>query len=141
MSSVRALSLSLSSQFVQRYRIVHIVGSIGALFVTPYKILLSELVQSNRKIINNGNMKIENTVSRTIEISLRIFGIWPDTTYILLRRLFWTVMLVIEQTFQYRYIIMRFHLIEFFEMIGVLSTTMPFTMFLIKLLIFWYKQR
>ncbi|XP_071643499.1 odorant receptor 4-like isoform X7 [Temnothorax longispinosus] len=41
-------------------------------------------------------MKIENTVSQAIEISLRIFGIWPNTSCVLLRRLFWTVMLVIE---------------------------------------------
>jgi len=59
-------------------------------------------------------MKVKSTVSRAIEIWFRIFGIWPNTSCVLLCRLLWTVSLVIEQTFQYRYIIMHFHLIEFF---------------------------
>ncbi|XP_077261541.1 uncharacterized protein LOC143897083 isoform X4 [Temnothorax americanus] len=86
-------------------------------------------------------MKIENTVSQAIEISLRIFGIWPNTSCVLLRRLFWTVMLVIEQVFQYRYIVVNFHLIEFIEMMRIIGSTMAYTIFLFKLLIFWYKQR
>lgn len=134
MSSIRALFQAFSL-----YRDITtciLYRSIGRF---PYKILLSGLVQSNRK--NNGNMEIENTVSQTIEIWLRIFGIWPNTTGILLRRLFWIVTLAIEQTFQYRYIIMHFHLMELFEMISLLSSAMSFTMFLIKLVIFWYQQR
>ncbi|XP_024876769.1 odorant receptor 13a-like isoform X4 [Temnothorax curvispinosus] len=86
-------------------------------------------------------MKIENTVSQAIEISLRIFGIWPNTSCVLLRRLFWTVMLVTEQVFQYRYIVVHFHLIEFIEMMRIIGSTMAYTIFLFKLLIFWYKQR
>ncbi|XP_071569008.1 odorant receptor 4-like [Temnothorax nylanderi] len=86
-------------------------------------------------------MKIENTVSQAIEISLRIFGIWPNVSCVLLRRLFWTVMLVIEQVFQYRYIVVHFHLIEFTEMMRIIGSTMAYTIFLFKLLIFWYKQR
>ncbi|XP_071643459.1 odorant receptor 4-like isoform X2 [Temnothorax longispinosus] len=86
-------------------------------------------------------MKIENTVSQAIEISLRIFGIWPNTSCVLLRRLFWTVMLVIEQVFQYRYIVVHFHLIEFIDMMRIIGSTMAYTIFLFKLLIFWYKQR
>jgi len=86
-------------------------------------------------------MKIENTVTQIIEIWLRIFGIWPNTSCVLLRRLFWTVMLVIEQVFQYRYIVMNFRLIEFSEIMNILSSTLTYTIFLIKLIIFWYKQR
>jgi len=86
-------------------------------------------------------MKVENTVSQTTEIWLRIFGIWPNTSYILLRRLFWVVMIVIEQVFQYRYIVMRFRLTEFSKIMNILSTAMMYTILLIKLTIFWYKQR
>ncbi|XP_071643359.1 odorant receptor 67a-like [Temnothorax longispinosus] len=86
-------------------------------------------------------MKVENTVSKAIEICLRIFGIWPTTSCISLRRLFWTVMLIIEQVYQYRYIIMHFELSEIFDIMKILSSTMAYTIFFIKLIIFWYKQR
>ncbi|XP_071568906.1 odorant receptor 67a-like [Temnothorax nylanderi] len=86
-------------------------------------------------------MKVENTVSKAIEICLRIFGIWPTTSCILLRRLFWTVMLIIEQVYQYRYIVMHFELSEIFDIMKILSSTMAYTIFFIKLVIFWYKQR
>jgi len=86
-------------------------------------------------------MKIENTISQAIEIWLRIFGIWPNVSCLSLLRLFWVVMLVIEQIFQYRYIVIHFHLIEFSEIIYILGITVTYTIFFIKLIIFWYKQR
>jgi len=86
-------------------------------------------------------MKVKNTVNKATEIFLRIFGIWPNTSYVLLCRLFWIVLLVIEQAFQYQYIIMHFHLIEFSEIMKILGSTMSYTIFLIKLIIFWSKQR
>jgi len=86
-------------------------------------------------------MKAKNTVSQTIEICLRIFGIWPNMSYLLLCRLFWTVSLIIELVLQYYYIVMHFHSIEFTEMMHIFSSTMTNTIFLIKLVIFWCKQR
>ncbi|XP_071568983.1 odorant receptor 13a-like [Temnothorax nylanderi] len=86
-------------------------------------------------------MKVKNAVSQAIEICLRIFGIWPNTSCVLLRRVFWAVTVLIEQAFQYRYIVMHFNLIELSEMMDTLSTTMAYTILLCKLVIFWYKQR
>ncbi|XP_077261498.1 odorant receptor 4-like [Temnothorax americanus] len=86
-------------------------------------------------------MKVENTVSKAIEICLRIFGIWPTTSCILLRRLFWIFTLVIEQALQYRYIVKHFYLIEFSELMIIFSITMAYTILLFKLVVFWYKQR
>ncbi|KAL0134026.1 hypothetical protein PUN28_001134 [Cardiocondyla obscurior] len=86
-------------------------------------------------------MKVEKAVSRTLEIYLRIFGIWPNTSGILLLRVFWTVMIAFEQIFQYRYIVMRYHSIDFSKVIDVLSAAMTYTIFSFKLVIFWYKQR
>ncbi|XP_071643368.1 odorant receptor 4-like isoform X1 [Temnothorax longispinosus] len=86
-------------------------------------------------------MKVDNTVSKAIEICLRIFGIWPNTSCALLRRLFWIVTLVIEQIFQYRYIVMHFYFIEFSERMKILGDAMAYSILLTRLLIFWYKQR
>ncbi|XP_025073097.1 odorant receptor 13a-like, partial [Pogonomyrmex barbatus] len=86
-------------------------------------------------------MKVKNTISYTIEIWLRIFGIWPNVSCVLLRRLFWFVALLIEQVFQYRYIVKQFHLIDFSEIMNILSATIAYLILLIKLVIFWCKQR
>ncbi|XP_071643189.1 uncharacterized protein [Temnothorax longispinosus] len=86
-------------------------------------------------------MKVDNTVSKAIEICLRIFGIWPNTSCALLRRLFWIVTLIFEQVFQYRYIVMHFYLIEFSDRMKILGAAMAYSILLTRLLIFWYKQR
>ncbi|XP_019882118.2 odorant receptor 4-like [Camponotus floridanus] len=86
-------------------------------------------------------MKVENVLSRTIEIWLRIFGIWPDSSCISLRRLFWIIALAIEQIFHYQYIIIHFYSIEFFEVMGILGETMTFSIIIIKIVTFWCKQR
>ncbi|XP_077261542.1 odorant receptor 4-like [Temnothorax americanus] len=86
-------------------------------------------------------MKVDNTVSKAIEICLRIFGIWPNTSCALLRRLFWIATLVIEQVFQYRYIVMHFYFIEFSDRMKILGAAMAYSILLSRLLIFWYKQR
>ncbi|XP_077261495.1 odorant receptor Or1-like isoform X2 [Temnothorax americanus] len=86
-------------------------------------------------------MKVDNTVSKAIEICLQIFGIWPDTSCALLRRLFWIFTLVIEQIFQYRYIVMHFYFIEFSDRMKILGDAMAYSILLTRLLIFWYKQR
>lgn len=86
-------------------------------------------------------MKVENILSQAIEICLRIFGIWPDSSCVLLRRFYWIIALVIEQILQYQYIIIHFYSMEFFEVIIMLGETMAFSIILIKFIIFWYKQR
>ncbi|CAL1674356.1 unnamed protein product [Lasius platythorax] len=86
-------------------------------------------------------MKVENILSQVIEICLRIFGIWPDSSCVLLRRFYWIIALVIEQILQYQYIIIHFYSMEFFEVIIMLGETMAFSIVLIKFIIFWYKQR
>jgi len=86
-------------------------------------------------------MKVENVLSRTIEIWLRIFGIWPDSSCISLCRLFWIIALAIEQILHYQYIIIHFYSIEFFEVMGILGETMTFSIIIIKIVTFWCKQR
>ncbi|KAF3054415.1 Odorant receptor 055 [Nylanderia fulva] len=86
-------------------------------------------------------MKIDNTLSKSMEIVLRIFGIWPNSSYILLSRLFWIIAIIMEQVFEYRWIVTHFYSAESFEVMKNLSETMAYTIFLIKLGTFWVKQR
>ncbi|XP_072750615.1 odorant receptor 4-like [Anoplolepis gracilipes] len=86
-------------------------------------------------------MKVENIISRILKICLQIFGIWPDSSCVLLSRIFWIISLIIEQIFQYQYIIIHFYSTELFEVMSMLSEAMSYSTVLMKLLIFWYKQR
>ncbi|XP_011155771.2 odorant receptor 13a isoform X2 [Solenopsis invicta] len=86
-------------------------------------------------------MKIQNTVSQVMKIWLRMFGIWPNMSCVLFCRLFWIVALIVEQILQYRYVVNHFHLIEFSEIMSILGAIVAYTVFLIKLIIFWVKQR
>lgn len=81
-----------------------------------------------------------STINRAVEIPLRIFGIWPSP-YIPFYRLFWTIVLVAAQSFQYRYVIMNLHDVEIFDLMDGLSTTLSFSQFFSKLIIFWLNQR
>lgn len=90
---------------------------------------------------NNRNMDLENLISWSIQIWFRIFGIWPESSYIVSRRLFWTIMLMIEQILQYQYIMTNLYSGELSEVIHTLAETMPYLILLIKLGIFWCKQR
>ncbi|KAF3054417.1 Odorant receptor 066 [Nylanderia fulva] len=86
-------------------------------------------------------MKIDNTLSKSMEIVLRIFGIWPNSSYIWLRRLFWTIAVMMEQVLEYRWVVTHFYSVESFEVMKILSETMTYTIMLIKLITFWVKQR
>lgn len=82
-----------------------------------------------------------SSINRTVEISLRIFGIWPGSPHIPFYRLFWTITLVVAQTFQYRYVIKQLDAVEISDLMDGLSATLSFSQFLSKLTIFWLNQR
>ncbi|EZA57540.1 ObirOr5-V11 [Ooceraea biroi] len=86
-------------------------------------------------------MKLENTISQVTRVWLEIFGMWPNSSCIFLRRIFWVVALIFEQVGQYQYIIMHLYSTEISELMNHLSAAMSFTLFCIKLVVFWYKQR
>ncbi|EZA57542.1 ObirOr5-V13 [Ooceraea biroi] len=86
-------------------------------------------------------MKLEDTISQATRVWLEVFGIWPNSSCIFLRRMFWTAALIIEQVGQYQYIIMHLYSTEVSEIMNLLSAAMSFTLFCIKLGTFWYKQR
>ncbi|XP_032669891.1 odorant receptor 67c-like [Odontomachus brunneus] len=94
-----------------------------------------------REKVNNRNMKLENLICWSIQIWLRIFGIWPESSCIMSRRLFWIIALMIEQILQYRYIMISFYNVDITEVINTLSETVPYSILLVKLGTFWCKQR
>ncbi|XP_070150938.1 uncharacterized protein [Polyergus mexicanus] len=84
---------------------------------------------------------LDGTVSRSIEIGLRVIGVWPDSSYAFLRRAFWMITLTIAQTFQYRYFVAHVRTEDLSHLMDGLSTTMSYSLLLLKLTIFWINRR
>ncbi|XP_012526711.2 odorant receptor 4 isoform X2 [Monomorium pharaonis] len=83
----------------------------------------------------------DGTVSRSIEIGLRVIGVWPDSSYMVLRRAFWMITLTMAQTFQYRYFLIHVRTDDLSHLMDGLSTTMSYSLLLLKLTIFWINRR
>ncbi|KAF3054423.1 Odorant receptor 059 [Nylanderia fulva] len=84
---------------------------------------------------------LDGTVSRSIEIGLRVIGVWPDSSYAFLRRAFWMITLTMAQTFQYRYFVIHIRTDDLSHLMDGLSTTMSYSLLLLKLTIFWINRR
>ncbi|XP_036141351.1 odorant receptor 13a isoform X2 [Monomorium pharaonis] len=82
-----------------------------------------------------------STINRAIEIPLRIFGIWPGSSYIPFCRLFWTIAIAATQSFQYRYVIKHLYTVDLSDLMECLGATLSFTQFFFKIINFWVNQR
>ncbi|KAF3054420.1 Odorant receptor 063 [Nylanderia fulva] len=79
-----------------------------------------------------------NSVCRPVEFGLRAIGVWPDTSYAILRRILCISSLAVFQTFQYRYLILHFGEEDLFILMDVLSATLAYSLLFIKLIIFTF---
>ncbi|KAH0956796.1 OrV21 [Eciton burchellii] len=82
-----------------------------------------------------------NTISRSIEIGLRIAGIWPNASCTIATRLFWTATMITAQIFQYRHMISHLHSEDLSALMDGLSATLSYSLLCVKLIVFWTKQR
>ncbi|XP_024871224.1 uncharacterized protein LOC112454203 isoform X2 [Temnothorax curvispinosus] len=81
------------------------------------------------------------TFSRLIRCTLHICGIWPYVPSTVVFRLYWIIALSTAQVFQYRYVVMNFHVDDFAEYMDGVSCTMSSSLLYIKLVILWFYQR
>ncbi|EFN71823.1 Putative odorant receptor 13a [Camponotus floridanus] len=89
----------------------------------------------NSDLINNeiGSM---NSICQSTEFGLRAIGVWPDTSYAILRRILCISSMAVFQTFQYQYLFMHFEEEDLYILMDVLSGTVAYSLLLIKLIIF-----
>ncbi|XP_019882085.1 odorant receptor 4 [Camponotus floridanus] len=80
-----------------------------------------------------------STVSRPVEIGLRLTGIWPNSSIFF--RLLWSIVMGTGLIFQYRYLLTHFSIEELPNLIDGLSTTLPYTLLFFKLIILWINNR
>ncbi|KAL6254508.1 hypothetical protein P5V15_014561 [Pogonomyrmex californicus] len=94
---------------------------------------------SNKTISNTTNTM--NTVCRSVEYGLRMIGIWPGTSYAILRRVCCISSMVIFQTFQYRYLLVHFAENDILLLMDVISATVTYSLLFIKLIILIFNAR
>ncbi|EZA57554.1 hypothetical protein X777_02093, partial [Ooceraea biroi] len=86
-------------------------------------------------------MEFATTISPQIKFGLQAIGIWPGSSYSLLYRAFWTITLGVTQTFQFKYIISCIKNNNFPDLVDSVSTTLPYSLLCLKLIILWLNQR
>ncbi|KAL6254490.1 hypothetical protein P5V15_014543 [Pogonomyrmex californicus] len=82
-----------------------------------------------------------NTITRSIEIGLRVVGIWPGAAYAIAKRLFWTATMIVAQIFQYRHVALHLNSKDISQLMDGLSATLSYSLLFVKLIVFWTKQR
>ncbi|KYM97078.1 hypothetical protein ALC62_12186 [Cyphomyrmex costatus] len=85
-------------------------------------------------------MSLTTTISPSVEFGLRAIGIWPGS-HSILYRIFWTISLGLAQTFQFKYIIACIETANFLDLVDSVSTTLPYSLLCLKLIILWQNQR
>ncbi|XP_029662652.1 odorant receptor 13a-like [Formica exsecta] len=82
-----------------------------------------------------------NTITHSIEIGLRVVGIWPGAAYAIANRLFWITTMLTAQIFQYRHVVLHCNSEDLEQLMDGLSETLSYSLLFVKLIVFWTKQR
>ncbi|XP_061928010.1 odorant receptor 63a isoform X2 [Apis cerana] len=81
------------------------------------------------------------SISYPIVIGLRLIGIWPKSSYEIIVRFIWVIIMMCAQIFQYRYIINHIGFNNLTDLIDSVSTTLPYSLLCFKLISFWTKRK
>lgn len=80
------------------------------------------------------------SISHPIVIGLRLIGIWPKSSYEIIVRFMWVIIMMCAQIFQYQYIINHIGFDNLADLIDSVSTTLPYSLLCFKLISFWIKR-
>ncbi|XP_011862412.1 PREDICTED: odorant receptor 67c-like [Vollenhovia emeryi] len=86
-------------------------------------------------------MTATSTVALSVQIGLRIVGIWPNAPYALLFRGVWILTTSIVQTCQYWWIIVHIGNDDLSHLMDGLSVTLEYSVMFLKLIILWLNSR
>ncbi|CAD1476048.1 unnamed protein product, partial [Heterotrigona itama] len=86
-------------------------------------------------------MALKTIITYPIEVCLRLIGLWPNSSYRILQRIFWTVVMGTCVTFQIWYCISYFKTADLPDLLDGLSVTLSNTITFIKLIILWFNYR
>ncbi|XP_076235698.1 uncharacterized protein LOC143180057 [Calliopsis andreniformis] len=83
----------------------------------------------------------KSTISKSIELSLRLIGIWPKSSYTVLRRVFWFVTLGMCVICQVWYCISSLKSADLRVLMDAMSLTVSNIVIFLKLMIIWCNYR
>jgi len=86
-------------------------------------------------------MTRKNTINRTAKFMLILFGMWPGSSCVMLRRTFWIITLTIILFWHYQYLSTRFYSDDIFDLIDCFNSFLLHLKFIIKFIVFWLNQR
>ncbi|GAB1863064.1 Odorant receptor [Camponotus japonicus] len=86
-------------------------------------------------------MTRKSTINRMTKFVLILFGIWPDISYVIFSRIFWTVTIVIVLFCHYPYLLTHHHSDDVFDLMDCFSNFLGFLKLMIKIIFFWLNQR
>ncbi|KAL2738913.1 odorant receptor 22c-like [Vespula squamosa] len=80
-------------------------------------------------------------INRLVEFSLRFIGLWPGYSYVIVHRFLWVITMCLTLFFQYWYVVLHLTSGDLPDLMDCLSITMSNSVFFIKLIILWMKNR
>ncbi|KAF3054436.1 Odorant receptor 046 [Nylanderia fulva] len=86
-------------------------------------------------------MIVADTVALSVQLGLRLVGIWPNASYALLFRFGWIFTIGIIQTCQYWWIAIHLKTEDLSQLLDGLSVTLEYTVMFLKLIILWLNSR
>ncbi|CAL1674365.1 unnamed protein product [Lasius platythorax] len=82
-----------------------------------------------------------SAVCHSVEFGLRAIGVWPGTSYAILRRILCIFSIAVFQTLQYQHLIMHFGQENLPILMDILSATLTYSLQFIKLIFFAFNTR
>ncbi|XP_011148065.1 odorant receptor 85b isoform X2 [Harpegnathos saltator] len=82
-----------------------------------------------------------STIGGPMELTLRLIGIWPDSSYKNLQLVLWTMMMLTSQIFQYWYLFTHIGSDTLPDLLDCLSLCFSNSLLFLKLNILWWNRR
>ncbi|XP_016915037.1 odorant receptor 85b-like [Apis cerana] len=86
-------------------------------------------------------MSLKTIITYPIEVCLRLIGIWPYSSYKIVQRVFWIIVMSISTVFQLWYCISYFKTADLPDLLDGITVTLSNTVTFIKLIILWFNYR
>lgn len=86
-------------------------------------------------------MSLKTIITCPIEVCLRLIGIWPYSSYKIVQRVFWIIVMGISTVFQFWYCISYFKTADLPDLLDGITVTLSNTVTFIKLIILWFNYR
>ncbi|XP_032669861.1 odorant receptor 4-like [Odontomachus brunneus] len=85
-------------------------------------------------------MTRKSTLSRAVEITLPVFGIWPGGLCVIICRVFWVVTVAFILLCHYRYFMSHLNAESFYDLVDCMSSFLAYVKSIMKFIMFWINQ-